>query len=282
MAQRRASSTMIRSAIFRAMHQVLDADPKILDDPLAVGLIDGSSREEILAAPPGSRPPPWFRSIFVLRSRYAEDSLGEAVANGIGQYVLLGAGMDTFAYRQPSWAARLRIFEIDHPESQKVKREHLVKGGIAIPANVEFCSIDFENRSLAEGLATSSLDHRAPTFFSWLGVTQYLTKEAIDSTLRFLLSMPRSSEIVMEFILPPASWAPAEIGFLTQVVQLAAEIGEPWLTYFTPEEMSEHLLKLGFSQVSHLTLENAAARYFPNRHDGLRPPHYVRLIRVAV
>ena len=118
MAQRKASRTLIATSIMRAMHQVLDADPKILDDPLAVGLVEGSSREEILAAAPDSRPPPWFRSIFVLRSRYMEDSLGEAVANGVGQYVLLGAGMDTFAYRQPSWAARLRIFEIDRPEDR--------------------------------------------------------------------------------------------------------------------------------------------------------------------
>jgi len=126
MAQRKASTTMIRTSIMRAMHQVLDADPKILDDPLAVGLVEGSSLDEILAAAPDSRPPPWFRSIFVLRSRYTEDSLEKAAASGIGQYVLLGAGMDTFAYRQPSWAARLRILEIDHPESQKIKREYLV------------------------------------------------------------------------------------------------------------------------------------------------------------
>jgi methyltransferase (TIGR00027 family) len=119
------------------------------------------------------------RSPFVMRSRYAEDSLREAVANGFGQYVLLGAGMDTFAYRQPSWAARLRIFEVAHPESQTVKRKHLAKRGIALPANVEFCPIDFEHRSLAESLTTFSLDHRAPTFFSWVGVTQYLSKEQL-------------------------------------------------------------------------------------------------------
>jgi methyltransferase (TIGR00027 family) len=273
---------MMGTSILRAVHQVLDADPKILDDPLAVGLVEGSSREEILAASPDSWPPIWFRSIFVLRSRYTEDSLEEAVANGIGRYVLLGAGMDTFAYRQPSWAARLRIFEIDHPESQKVKREHLLKRGIAIPANVEFCPIDFEHSSLAEGLATSSLDHRAPTFFSWLGVTRYLTKEAIDSTLRFILSMARGSEIAMEFILPPDSWTSEETGYLTRVLPTATAIGEPWLTYFTPEEMSEHLTRLGFSRASHLTPEDAVARYFVNRHDGLRPPHYVRLIRAAV
>jgi methyltransferase (TIGR00027 family) len=282
MAQRRASSTMIRSVIYRAMHQVLDADPKILDDPLAVGLVKGSSREEILAMPANSLPPTWFRSPFVMRSRYAEDSLREAVADGIGQYVLLGAGMDTFAYRQPSWVARLRIFEIDQLESQKVKLEHLAKLGIAVPANVEFCSIDFEHTSLSEGLATSSLDHRATAFFSWLGVTQYLTKEAIDSTLRFLLSMPRRSELVLGFVLPPDSWRPEEVNFLTQVVRRAGELGEPWLTFFRPNEISDYLMDLGFSQVSHLTLEDAAARYFVNRHDGLRPPHYGRYVRATV
>jgi hypothetical protein len=123
------------------------------------------------------------------------------------------------------------------------------------------------------------LDSRVPTFFSWLGVTQYLTKAAVDSTLHVLLSMPRRSELAMEFILPPDSWTPEEADFLTQVVHLALEIGEPWLTYFTPDEIFEHLLKLGFSHVSSLTPEDAAARYFVNRQDGLRPPHYVRLLR---
>jgi len=229
MSQRKASRTMLGAAIFRAVHQVLDGDPKILDDPLAVGLVEGSSREEILAAPPDSlfRPPTWFRSIFVLRSRYTEDSLQEAVANGIEQYLLLGAGMDTFAYRQPKWAAKLRIFEVDQPESQKVKRDCLAKRGIAVPANVEFCRIDFERTSLAEGLATSSMDHRALTFFSWLGVTQYLTREAIDSTLQFVLSMPKRSTIIIESILPPDSWTPEEKDFLQVVPKFAAEAGEP-------------------------------------------------------
>jgi methyltransferase (TIGR00027 family) len=273
---------MVGVAVLRAMHQVLDADPKILDDPLAVGLVEGSSREEILAVAQNLRPPIWFRTIFVLRSRYAEDSLAEAVANGISQYVLLGAGMDTFAYRQPGWAAKLRIFEVDHPESQKVKREHLVKRGIAVPANVEFVPIDFERMSLAEGLAASSMDHRAPAFFSWLGVTQYLTREAIDSTLRFLLSMPRRSELVMEFILPPDSWQADEAPFLTNIVQMVTDQGEPWLSYFTCDEISDHLLKLGFSRVSHLTSDDAATRYFLNRRDELSPPHFVRLLRAEV
>jgi O-methyltransferase involved in polyketide biosynthesis len=108
---RKASATMMYTSIMRAVHQVMDADPKILDDPLAVGLVEGSSREEILGASPSSQSPIWFRSTFVLRSRYTEDSLAEAVVNGIEQYVMLGAGMDTFAYRQLDWGARLRTFE---------------------------------------------------------------------------------------------------------------------------------------------------------------------------
>ena len=279
MAQRKASSTMMSSAISRAVHQVLDEEPRILSDPLAVGLVEGSSREEILATPADSRLPKWFRAIFPLRSRYTEDCLSEAVANGISQYVLLGAGMDTFAYRQPGWAANLRIFEVDHPESQKVKRERLAICGIQVPENVEFLPIDFERSSLPEGLAASSLDHRVPAFFSWLGVTQYLTKESIDATLRCLLSMPRHSELVMEFILPPESWTPEEAGFLSEVVQRVAELGEPWLTFFTPNEISDHLLKLGFSRVSHLTPADIAGRY---RQDGLTPPDYVRLLRAEM
>jgi methyltransferase (TIGR00027 family) len=282
MAQRKASTTMIGSAIFRAMHQVVDGEPKILDDPLAVGLVEGSSREEILAPGPHSEFPNWFRTIFVLRSRYTEDSLAEAVAGGISQYVLLGAGMDTFAYRQPSWAANLRIFEVDHPESQKVKRDHLAKRGISIPANLEFVPIDFEETSLAEGLAASSLDLHSSAFFSWLGVTQYLTNEAVDSTLRFILSMPRGSQLLMEYVIPPDCWTADEAGFMGRIPPLAAEAGEPWLTYFRPDQVSDHLLKLGFSRVSHLTPENTATRYFQNRQDGLRAPDYVRLLRTDV
>jgi methyltransferase (TIGR00027 family) len=278
----KASATMMGSSIFRAMHQVLDADPKIIDDPLSVGLVEGSSREEILAAPPISHAPTWFRSTFVLRSRYTEDALREAVVNGIEQYVMLGAGMDTFAYRQPSWGANLRIFEMDHLESQKIKREHLVKRGIAIPANVVFCPIDFERASLGEVLAESSLDLGARTFFSWLGVTQYLTKESIDATLRFVLSTPKGSEIVMEFILPPGSWTLEEKGYLTQVVQRVAEMTEPWLSFFTPEEISQRLTLLGFSGVSLLTPDDAEARYYANRRDGLRPPRYSGLLRALV
>jgi methyltransferase (TIGR00027 family) len=264
------------------MHQVLDDDPKILDDPLAVDLVEGSSRDQILAQPVEERLPEWFRSIFVLRSRFTEDSLAEAVAHGVKQYVLLGAGMDTFAYRQPAWAAAIRVIEVDHPESQAFKRETLSKKGIRVPANVEFCPIDFEQTSLTEGLAKSSLDRSAAAFFSWLGVTQYLTRPAIDATLQFIAAMPNGSELVTEFILPPDQWSSDEQPFLKVVVEAVKELGEPWLTYFTSQELSNHLRATGFSQIRTLTPEEASARYFFNRCDGLRPSHYVQLMRASV
>ncbi len=141
MKARYSSSTMILTAIQRAAYQVLDDEPRILDDPVAVGLTEGCSREEILAAAQEYRTPilALRRSAFVLRSRFAEDCLRSAVSGGIRQYVILGAGLDTFAYRQPNWARNLAIFEVDHPPSQEYKRERLAARGIQIPANLRFC-----------------------------------------------------------------------------------------------------------------------------------------------
>src|SRR5262249_27365799 len=136
--------------------------------------------------------------------------------------------------------------------------------------------------SLAEGLDKSSLDHDATAFFSWLGVTQYLTRPAIDATLGFILSMPKGSELVIEHILPPDQWSQDEEPFLKQVVEGVKELGEPWLTYFTPQDLSDHLRAIGFSAVTVLTSERASARYFINRRDSLRPPKYVGLIRASV
>ena len=176
-------------AIFRAAHQVLDASPKILDDPVAVDLVEGASVAAIRAAEadhqtPGRR---LARALFVLRSRFAEDQLAEAIRPGIGpgggpgggqrvgQYVVLGAGLDTFAYRQPRWARHLAIIEVDHPASQAFKRQQLRRHQIAVPDNLAFAPIDFERQDLASGLSGGPFAADRPTFLSWLGVSQYLT-----------------------------------------------------------------------------------------------------------
>jgi methyltransferase (TIGR00027 family) len=272
MKARYSSSTMILTAIQRAAYQVLDDEPRILDDPVAVGLTEGCSREEILAAAQEYRTPilALLRSAFVLRSRFAEDCLRSAVSGGIRQYVILGAGLDTFAYRQPNWARNLAIFEVDHPSSQEYKRERLAARGIQIPANLRFCPYDFEHQSLDEALAEISFDRGATTFFSWLGVTQYLTRDAIDTTLRFVASLPNGSEIAFQFVIPQdhLSGIDAEVSLFA--ANGAAMRGEPWITRLDPEECKVWLSNLGFSKVFRLTPEEAQRRYFDGRRDDLR------------
>lgn len=186
MPERQASNTAIITAVLRAAHQILDAHPKILDDPVAIGLVEGSSTADIRTQESDLQQPlkRLARSLFVMRSRFAEDQLAEAVQAGVRQYVLLGAGLDTFAYRQPAWARPLQIIEVDQPASQAFKRERLGHAGVAIPDNVTFCPLDFERTSLQEGLGAVAFDPQVPTFFVWLGVTQYLTSEAIAATLQ--------------------------------------------------------------------------------------------------
>jgi methyltransferase (TIGR00027 family) len=210
-----------------------------------------------------------LRSAFVLRSRFAEDCLHLAVTGGIRQYVILGAGLDTFAYRQPDWARNLAIFEVDHPSSQEYKRERLAARGIEIPSNLCFCPCDFEHQSLDEALAAISFDRGTTAFFSWLGVTQYLTRDAIETTLRFVASLSHTSEIAFQFVIPQdhLSGIDAEVSLFA--ANRAATRGEPWITRLDPEECKSWLVNLGFSKVFHLTPEAAQRRYFDGRRDGL-------------
>jgi methyltransferase (TIGR00027 family) len=265
------SSTMILTAVQRAAHQVLDDEPRILDDPVAVGLAEGCSREEILAAARDYRTPivALMRAAFVLRSRFAEDCLRSAVGGGIRQYVILGAGLDTFAYRQPDWARQLAIFEVDHPSSQEYKRGRLAARGIQIPPNLRFCPCDFEHQSLDEALAAISFERDTVTFFSWLGVTQYLTRDAIDTTLRFVASIPHPSEITFQFVVPHDRLTGIDAEVSLFAANGAAMRGEPWITRLDREECKAWLLSLGFSKVFQLTPEEARRRYFEGRRDGL-------------
>src|ERR1700691_1687992 len=170
------SRTAHRGGIRRAAHQLLD-QPKVLDDPLALRIIGPEAAEALRSNPKEhhafSRA---FRAFMAARSRYAEDELACGVVHGVGQYVVLGAGLDTFAYRNPH--AGLRVFEVDHPATQEWKREQLRDTEITIPASLTFVPIDFERQTLADGLAQSGFDGAGPAFFSWLGVTPYLTREA--------------------------------------------------------------------------------------------------------
>jgi methyltransferase (TIGR00027 family) len=264
--ERKPSQTAMGVAVLRAVHQTVDGSPKILDDPIAPLLVDAAALARISADANAPDRAVWhaLRAQVVIRSRFAEDRLAEAVSRGVAQYVLLGAGLDTFAYRQPAWARGLRIFEIDHPASQRHKRERLTAAGLPLPANLHFVPIDFEHTSLVEGLRGHGLDPAVPTFFSWLGVMMYLQREAIDAVLALVATFPAGSELVFTFSQPDAPGGPPNL-----VAARAAQHGEPWQTRFDPESLTHVLHQAGFSTVTLLTPEDVNARYLRGRSDGL-------------
>jgi methyltransferase (TIGR00027 family) len=275
-----ASQTAALTATVRAAHQLIDGEPKVLVDPIAIGLVDDATPERIeerRAAfdAPGQR---ILRSTVVLRSRFTEDQLALAVHRGVRQYVILGAGLDTFPYRQPPFARQLQIFEVDHPATQAWKRERLTAAGITVPTNLHWAPIDFERANLADGLAAVGFDPEQPAFFSWLGVTLYLTLPAIDATLRAVVALPHPTTIVLSFTLPDEDLAGEELEVARWGAQTAAAKGEPWLTRFCPQELCTRLADLGFGTVFHLTPREANLRYFAGRQDGLQAPHLVQLV----
>lgn len=278
------SDTAIFTALQRAAHQVLDDVPRILEDPIAVGLAPGSTEEAIRKAAAELQQPKMklLRSIFVFRSRFSEDSLRKAVDAGVRQFVVLGAGFDTFAYRQPRWSRELRIFEVDHPASQDFKRRRLEKMGITAPANLSFCPIDFESVTLEAGLEAASFDAARPSFFSWLGVTQYLTRDAVLATLRFVCGLAPGTQILFEVVPPDSSLPEHERTVAEFAAESSAARGEPWLSRFEPAEMRAQLVQLGYRSCIHLAPEEAQARYFQGRADGLNAPAMAQLLVATV
>jgi methyltransferase (TIGR00027 family) len=286
MEEDRTSRTAEGTAIQRALHQTLDDDPKILNDPVAARLVDPSSDFYKSFVEGLERMPAPFRlqrrGYVVMRSRYTEDCLGESVTCGIRQYMILGAGLDTFGYRQPLWAKSLRVFEVDHPATQRWKRAKLAAAKIQLPENVIFAPIDFERVTLKEGLAASGFDFGIPTFFSWLGVMSYLTEEASNRTLEFVLAMPRGSEIVLDFMVPNHLMPPDLAAIVSANVARIAEQGEPMLAWFVPEELAARLEAMGFSKVTHLSPQAARERYFAGRRDGLDTGVPIQIMRAVV
>jgi methyltransferase (TIGR00027 family) len=269
-------------AIMRAVHQTRDDEPKILADPIAPRLVDMKRIDAWLDAMLNHPFAPQWRAGFLLRSRYAEDCLAEGVARGLTQYLILGAGLDTFSYRQPDWAKAIAIFEIDHPATQEDKRERLRNSGIAPPGNLTFVPVDFEMTSLASALRATSFQFDRRTFCSWLGVTQYLTTTAIEATLAFVLSSPRGSEIVLSFILPQGALSGIEADAVATAAAKSAEIGEPWLSRFDPAEFASLLRDMGFSEIVPLAPQQAYDRYLKERHDGLSIRYGEQTMRAIV
>jgi len=279
MQDQRASRTALATAYLRAAHQILDPGPRVLDDPIALRILGPEAEERIRGSADKfmSAETRAVRSHVVLRSRYAEDRLAASAARGISQYVLVGAGFDTFALRQPQWAASLRVIEVDHPDTQRLKQSMISKAGISVPGNVVFAGVDFEQETLDEGLARIGVRTDLATFFSWLGVTMYLTEAAIDATLTCMASFAKGSEAVITFLQPATtgSWVSRELAMRV------AEIGEPFVSYFTPESFKEKLLDAGFSEVDFLTSELSAG-FFPEDDGSLQKPKRVSIASALV
>jgi methyltransferase (TIGR00027 family) len=278
------SRTALTVAVQRAIHQLVDEEPKILVDPLAGRLVEAAAPGVLAQALERAELPRWRRgrAQWVVRSRFAEDELAARAPQSIQQYVILGAGLDTFAYRQPAWAAGLRIFEVDEPATQAWKRAALAGASIPVPTNLSWVPVDFEHDALEECLAAAGFDRARPAFVSWLGVTQYLTRPAIDETFRFVAGLPALSTIVLTFVLADDALPEEVRARKREAIALFGAQGEPWLTFFNPDELRAHLRELGFARVVHFTPEQADARYFAGRSDGMRAEPATHLMCATV
>jgi methyltransferase (TIGR00027 family) len=271
----KGSATSMGVAGLRAAHQILDGEPKLLDDPAILRLLGPETPETIRQHAAHYRIVHVIalRSHVLLRSRYAEDCLRAAYARGVRQYILLGAGLDTYAWRQAPGLEALHIFEMDHPATQEQKRQLLARAGMKTPANLHFVPVDFESVSLGQALSSQVFDPAIPCFVSWLGVMVYLSMEAIDAVFDWLITLPSGSEMVLTFTRRRTS---------NPLGDRAAEMGEPWRTFFTPEELREKLLQRGFSSVHMLEPEEAWQKYYACRTDGLPTPHHASIALVTV
>ncbi|HKN60259.1 MAG TPA: SAM-dependent methyltransferase [Candidatus Acidoferrales bacterium] len=267
----RPSTTAQRVAMRRAAHQILDS-PRVLDDPVALPIL-GPEAAAQLQSERGKLDisvARYFRAFMVARSRYAEDELARAIGRGASQYVILGAGLDTFAYRNPYPESALRVFELDHPATQAWKLERLTAAGIAIPASVTFAPVDFERQSLSDGLARANFRRDAVTFFSWLGVTPYLTREAMTSTLALVASMPKGSGVVFDYAVPRSSLSFLGRLAFDRLASRVAAAGEPFQLFFEPGALAAQLASMGFQSIEDLGTDQINARYFKDRADRLR------------
>lgn len=242
--------------------------PPVLDDPIAVRLVGQAfTRDMERAQHKVARD---FRAFMAVRSRFVEDQLALAVARGVRQYVVLGAGLDTFAWRCPFPA--LRVFEVDFPATQEWKRQMLVEADLTTPAGLTFVPLDFEHQTLAAGLVEAGFDAKSPAFFGWLGVVPYLTLEAFRATLADIARMPAGSGVGFDYGLSAAVLGPLHRLALQALADRVAAAGEPFKLLFTPPEVERELQCAGFTRIEQRDSKRLNAQYFKDRADGLKLP----------
>ena len=266
----------------RAAHQMLDS-PKIFEDPLALRIIGPEAESRLRSSlaqfqKPAERA---FRAAVMVRNRYAEDELARSIQRGVRQYIILGAGLDTFAYRNPF--PLLRVFEIDHPATQASKRSCLEKAAIPIPSSVTYVSVDFERQMMADALRQSGLKSDELIFVSFIGVVRYLSRETVISALTSIVSSMRAgSEVVFDFAPPPSQ--------LERLREFTDEIIVNWRsknngfrpTYFDPAPLTRDLKRIGFADVQLFGPKEINARYCKDRTDGLRIQNRMHLVKARV
>jgi methyltransferase (TIGR00027 family) len=274
-------STAVRVALWRAMHLEVDPPPHVIDDQIGLQL----------AAPEAGwreRPdmhPQWtslFRASILARARFVEDLVVEQAGRGVRQYVIVGAGLDTFAQRRPEIASRMTVFEVDRPGPQAWKRRRLSELGFGIPEWLRLVPVDFEGgESWWERLTSAGFDANEPAVVASTGVSMYLTRDAIEATLRQVAGLAAGSMLVMSFLLPLELADPEVRPGLERAVQGARASGTPFLSFFTPEEMLELARGCGFIHAEHVSAATLTERYFSGRTDGLRPPRNAEELLLA-
>jgi methyltransferase (TIGR00027 family) len=275
------SRTALGAATHRAVHQVLERG-RIFADPLAVRILGADAEAAVRDAEnnPSRR---MLRLFIAVRTRFTEDALAAAVAHGVRQLVVLGAGLDTYAYRN-AFAESLHVFEVDHPATQAWKRQRLADAAIPLPRTLTFAPIYFERETLAAGLAAAGFDPAKQSFFTWLGAVPYLTEQAVFSTLEFIARLPGGAHVVFDYGNPPASgldrdrYAAAQDSLAARV----ASIGEAFRSYFETDALHAKLRALGFREIEDLGPALIRERYFANRGGSLpdRGGHILRATTV--
>jgi methyltransferase (TIGR00027 family) len=257
--------------MWRAMHVQVDPPPHVLEDEIGLRLaapLEGWRRRPDMDPHATSG----FRAWIVARARFIEDLVAEEAGHGVGQYVILGAGLDTFAQRRPEIGSRLRVFEIDQPGHQAWKRQRLIELGFGISDWLRLVPVDFEaGMSSWEALATAGFHAHQPAVVASTGVSMYLTKDAIMATLRQIAALAAGSTLAMTFMVPLELADPEERAGRLWAEKGAQASGTPFISFFTPSEILALAREAGFRQARHVSASLLTERYFSGRTDGLRP-----------
>jgi methyltransferase (TIGR00027 family) len=274
-------STAARVALWRAIHLEVDAPPHVLEDEIGLKLVapDEGWRHRPDMDPHFTKV---FRASILARARFIEDLAVEQAARGVDQYVILGAGIDTFAQRRPEIAAGLKIFEVDTPGPQAWKRQRLIELGFGVPDWLRLVPVDFEAGDVWwQKLAEAGFDPGRPAVVASTGVSMYLTREAIAATLRQVAALAPGSTLAMSFLLPIELADPDVRPGLEMAAKGARNSGTPFISFFTPDDMLALARETGFKDAKHVSAAMLTARYFADRTDGLRPPNNAEELVVA-